>query len=108
MLSGLSVADHGFDDEEADDDEDGAMAPADVCCADLDARYLSRSSCGIGHCPPDEATIFGGAGLGGAGCAAADVLPLACIGQPGGGVEDEDDAAEEEALLMDARISSRC
>lgn len=39
MLSGLSVEDHGLDDDDAD--EDGAIDPED---ADLDARYLSRSS----------------------------------------------------------------
>lgn len=45
MLRGLSVEDHGLDDE-VDADKDGAMEPVEEveAWADLEARYLSRSS----------------------------------------------------------------
>lgn len=64
----------------------------------------------MGHWSPEEATILGGEGLGGAGVGAgADdaPLPLACIGHAGGGVE-EGVAADEGPALMERRISSRC
>lgn len=64
----------------------------------------------MGHCPPEEATILGGEGFGAAG-GAADVdalLPPACMGHPGGGDVEDEEAAEEGPALMERRISSRC
>ncbi len=39
MLSGLSVEDHGLDEDDEDEsDEAGAIEPADVRCADFEVR----------------------------------------------------------------------
>lgn len=44
MLSGFSVEDHGVDEEDADDEDAIELADEEEAWADLEARYLSRSS----------------------------------------------------------------